>query len=132
LVTEVKGSSGERGLIYDFSHEKLRTLVYEQASLARRRLLHRRVAEALISRARGRYDLGPIASQVAHHYRLTGQDTEAAEYFKLAGEHARSLYANAEALTHFQSALALGYPDAAALHEAIGDLHTLLGEYNAP
>lgn len=130
LVAEVKGSS-ERGLTYDFSHEKLRTLVYEEASLTRRRLLHRRVADALISRARGRYDLGALAGQIAYHYRLTGQEGEAAEYFKLAGEHARNLYANAESLAHFRAALALGHPDAAALHEAIGDLHTLLGEYNA-
>ncbi|HXV43129.1 MAG TPA: AAA family ATPase, partial [Anaerolineae bacterium] len=131
LVEEVKSGAGERGLIYDFSHEKLRALVYEQVSLARRRLLHRRVAEALVGRARGRHDLGALAGQIASHYRLTGQDAEAAEYFKLAGEHACSLYANAESLAHFQSALALGHPDAATLHEAIGDLHTLLGEYNA-
>lgn len=130
LVAEVNGS-GERSLSYDFSHEKLRTLVYEEASLTRRRLLHRRVAEALISRTRGRQDLGALAGQIAYHYRLTGQDGEAADYFKLAGEHARSLYANAEALAHFQAALALGHPDATALHEAIGDLHTLLGEYSA-
>lgn len=30
----------EQSLIYDFSHEKLRALVYEEISLARRRLLH--------------------------------------------------------------------------------------------
>ncbi len=136
LITEV---GGERGLSYDFSHEKLRTLVYEQTSLARRRLMHRRVAEALVSGVRSRSDLrgfreaysAGLVSQIAHHYRLAGQDSEAADYFKQAGEHARALYANAEALAHFRSALALGHPDAAALHEAIGDLHTLLGEYNA-
>ncbi|MFN8455932.1 MAG: AAA family ATPase [Anaerolineae bacterium] len=136
LVTEV---GGERGLSYDFSHEKLRTLVYEQTSLARRRLMHRRVAEALVSGVRGRSDLrgfreaysAGLVSQIAHHYRLAGQDSEAADYFKQAGEHARALYANAEALAHFRSALALGHPDAVALHEAIGDLHTLLGEYSA-
>lgn len=130
LVAEVKGS-GERSLTYDFSHEKLRTLVYDETSLTRRRLLHRRIAEALIGRTRGRQDLGPLAGQIAYHYRQTGQDGEAAEYFKLAGEYARSLYANAEALAHFQAALALRHPEAAALHEAIGDLHTLLGEYSA-
>src|SRR5207245_1027049 len=54
----------------------------------------------------------------------------AAEYFKLAGDHARSLYANAEALTHYRMALALGYTDAAILHESVGDLYTLLGEYS--
>jgi len=130
LVAEVNGS-GDRSLTYDFSHEKLRTLVYEEASLTRRRLLHRRVAEALIGRTRGRQDLGALAGQIAYHYRRTGQDGEAAEYFKLAGEHARSLYANAEALAHFQAALALGHPEAAVLHEAIGDLYTLSGEYSA-
>ena len=39
--------------------------------------------------------------------------TSAASYYKLAGEHARSLYANTEALAHFQTALALGYPEPA-------------------
>jgi len=129
---------GARGLIeeagdgaapaYDFSHEKLRELVYEETSLARRRLLHRRFAGFLASRSRG---AGPAAGRIAHHYRLAGHDAEAAEYSKLAGEHARALYANRDALSHFQTALALGYPDAAALHENVGDLHTLLGEYGA-
>jgi predicted ATPase len=122
---------GARGPIYDFSHEKLCALVYEETSLARRRLLHRRVAEALISRTRGRSEIGNVAGQVAHHFRLAGQEIQAAEYFKLAGDHARRLYANVEAMAHFRSALALGYPDTTALHEAMGDLQTLLGEYGA-
>ncbi len=116
---------------YDFSHEKLRALVYEETSLARRRLLHRRVAEALAGRVRGRREMGSMAGQIARHYQLAGQDPEAADYFKRAGEHARSLYANREALNHFQSALALGHPDVALLHEAVGDVQTLLGEYSA-
>src|SRR6185312_9734748 len=36
--------------VYDFSHEKLRALVYDETSLARRRLLHRRAAESLSMR----------------------------------------------------------------------------------
>jgi tetratricopeptide (TPR) repeat protein len=47
----------------------------------------------------------------------------------MAGEHARAVYANAEALDHFRAALALGHPDPARLREMIGDLHTLRGEY---
>lgn len=129
LVEEVESRTGERNPTYDFSHEKLRSFVYDETSLARRRLLHRRVAEALIGH--GHRDAGTLAGQIAHHFRLAGNDAEAAEYYKLAGERARSLYANAEALAHFQLALALGHPDAAALHEAIGDLYTLLGEYHS-
>jgi len=114
---------------YDFYHEKLRALVYEQISLARRRLLHRRVAEALVNHMRSSIDRGPLAGLIAYHYQLAGQDAAAAEQFALAGEHARRLYANADALAHFQSALALGHPQVSALHEAVGDLHTLLGAY---
>ncbi|HKV57284.1 MAG TPA: tetratricopeptide repeat protein, partial [Ktedonobacteraceae bacterium] len=129
LVVEVQRRADTHSLTYDFSHEKLRALVYEETSLARRRLLHRRIAETLASHARGHREDGPLAGQIAHHYRLAGNDAAAAEYYKLAGERARYLYANAEAIAHLRLALALGYPDAADLHEAIGDLHTLLAEY---
>ena len=38
----------ERGaLAYDFTHDKLRAVVYTNLSAARRRLLHRHVADAL-------------------------------------------------------------------------------------
>ena len=105
---------------YDFTHDKLRELVYDEITLARRGLLHRRVAEA-ISRDR--------PALVAQHLRLAGDHAGAAEQYRLAGEHAASLLAHADALEHFEAALALGYPDTAALHERIGDLRTLLGDY---
>ncbi|MDQ4126586.1 MAG: AAA family ATPase [Actinomycetota bacterium] len=129
LIREVGGVNGE-GPTYDFDHDKLRTLVYEEASLARKRLLHRRVAAALAGRLRGR-EGGTLLGQIARHHRLAGQDAEAAEYSRLAGDQARSLHANSDALAHYEEALALGHPDAAALHEAIGDLRTRLGEYGA-
>lgn len=127
LVRET-GASGQGG-DYDFSHEQLRALVYAETGLARRRLLHRRVAEALQRQQRAGQTAGAGASKIAHHLQLAGREEEAAGYFWQAGQYARSLYANAEALAHFETALALGYPDAAALHEAIGDLHTLAGRY---
>lgn len=123
--------SGSASPIYDFSHEKLRELVYEETSQARRRLLHRRVAEVLLEEARSQPEVGSLAGQVAHQYQLAGQETLAAEYFIAAGEYARSLFANAEALAHFQAALACGTPKTAELYEAIGDLSTLLADYNA-
>ncbi len=130
LIREVREDTGELGAAYDFSHEKLRAVVYEETNLARRRLLHRRVAAVLSDRARGD-EPGALASQIAQHYRMGGQTEAAAEYYKLAGEHARSLYANTESLSFLQAALDLGHPDRAALHEAIGDLHTLVGDYGA-
>ena len=131
LVSEVDTGEGSEFLRYDFGHEQLRTLAYEEMSLARRRLLHRRVAEAMAKRPRDREQAGVVAVVIAEHYHLAGQDDEAANHFKLAGDHARSLFANAEALAHYRSALTLGYVDVASLHEAVGDLETLIGNYGA-
>ncbi|HEU0027532.1 MAG TPA: AAA family ATPase [Ktedonobacterales bacterium] len=129
LVSEARDSLRPDRLTYDFGHEKVRAVVQDEISLARQRLLHRRIAVALV--ARNPRDLGALAVQIAGHYRAAGQESEAAMYFKLAGERARALYANSEALAHLETALALGHPDAAGLHEAIGDLNTLLGSYSA-
>ena len=120
----VKGDSLESA--YDFGHEKLRTLVYEDTGLARRRLLHRRAAGAL---QRGRAGDPARAAVVARHLHLGGMDDEAAEFYRRAGDYARSLHAHFEALAHYNAALALGHLDAASLHESSGDVFTLLGNY---
>ncbi len=118
-------------LFYDFSHEKLRTLVYEATSMARRRLLHRRIAETLVAHMR-RYRRGETrAGKIAYHYQMAGNLPEAAHYFFRAGEYALALYAYNEALAHFHAALTTGHPETARIHETIGDLHTLLGTYSA-
>jgi DNA-binding SARP family transcriptional activator len=122
LVRELR-SAGEPG--YDFTHAKLRALVYEEIGLARRRLLHRRVADALAPATPGPEGAAPVAQ----HLRLAGDHAGAAERYREAGEHAASLLAHADALEHLDAALALGYPDAAALHERIGELRTLVGDY---
>lgn len=149
LVEEMPGSSGsegretgsvpahssqsghERALTYDFCHEKVRNLVYNEMSLARRRLLHRRTAEALVARLRGQREAGALTGQIAHHYLAAGNTELAASYFRQAGEYARALYAHTEALAHFSAALELHHPESASLQETIGDLHTFLGEYEA-
>ena len=69
-----RGLIVERESGYDFSHDKLLDLVYERASLARKRLLHRRVAAALAGQ---RAD----AALVARHLLQAGRDAEAAEAF---------------------------------------------------
>jgi DNA-binding SARP family transcriptional activator/Tfp pilus assembly protein PilF len=123
---ETRGLIGETGDAYDFRHDQLRLLAQEETSLARRRLLHRRVADFL---ARRPASSGPLAGSVARHYQLAGREEEAAQFFRLAGNHASSLYANVDALAHFRAALALGHPDTAELHQEIGDLETLRGKY---
>ena len=56
-------------------------------------------------------------------------EPEAALWFERAGLAARSVFANREAAGHLLAALALGNPRQAGLHEDVGDLLTLLGDY---
>jgi len=119
-----RGLIVERGAAYDFGHERVRAAVDERAGLARRRLLNGRVADALAVR-------NGAPAIVALHLQLAGREAEAAEAHAAAGDRARSLSAGAEAVDHYASALALGHPDPARLHEAMGDVHTLRGDYAA-
>ena len=66
---------------------------------------------------------------VARHRRLAGQDRAAALEYVRAAEHARSVYANADALEHFQGGARPRSPGAGPLHAAIGELQTLMGDY---
>ncbi|MBI3959627.1 MAG: AAA family ATPase [Chloroflexi bacterium] len=127
LVVEQAGEGAGSPPRYDFCHEKLRELVYAETALARRRL-HRRVAESFGRRV-GRL-LGS-AAPAAYHYRWAGQEEEAARLYAMAGDEARQLYANAESLAHYRTALALGHPETSRLHRSIGELLTLRGEYVA-
>ncbi len=129
MVRELQAPTGEP--LYDFSHDKLRSVVYEEASLARRRLLHGRIADALQSRSRDAEPPFALAGRIAYHEQRAGRDARAAEMYAQAGERARALYANGEAVDHLRRALALGHPDTVRLHEAVGDLETRVGDYAA-
>jgi DNA-binding SARP family transcriptional activator/Flp pilus assembly protein TadD len=126
VALEELGARGlilERGEGYDFGHERLRAIVEQRIGLARRRLLHRRIARALSAR-RGEPAI------LARHFELAGLDEQAAAAYATAGDRARALSAGAEAIAHYEAAHALGHTDAAMLHEAIGDARTLRGEYS--
>jgi len=129
LILEQSGSS------FDFAHAQLRSLVYEETSQVRRRLLHRRVADALsVNARRSGAESASMSAALANHYQMGGAVDKAARWAALAGEQARQVYANREAIAHFNTALALGtaaFGDAIpyVIHLHLGDLHTLQGEY---
>ncbi len=127
LITEVPPAAGAGAPSYDFPYEALREVVYEAATLARRRLLHGRAADALARR----YDRDPVttrAAAVAEHLQRAGRESEAALWWWRAAGRARDLFAYAEAYAQLRNAEALGYPqlDVAV---ALGDVLTLLGRY---
>jgi tetratricopeptide (TPR) repeat protein len=129
LIRELP-AAGTRELRYDFAHAALRDLSEESTSLARRRLLHRRVAEAfrLDLAGDGRDDLGRFV-QIARNERDAGRDLEAADAYRDAADRAARIYANREAIDLYESAAALGHPEIADLHAAVGGLKTRLGDY---
>jgi DNA-binding SARP family transcriptional activator len=90
---------------YDFSHDKLRELAYLSLSPASQRLLHRRVAEAL--EAIYIDNLDTVSGQIAVHYERAGLVKQAIAYCQRAGEVARRIYANAEAIAAFERAATL-------------------------
>ncbi len=128
LVRETTIGEGEPA--FDLAHAVLRDVILDRTSLARRRLLHRRAAVTLRTGPTRGLDLARLA-RIAAHERAAGRDREAALAHRDAGELARSLFANREAIDHFEAALALGHEDAAAIHEALGELRTRTGDYAA-
>ena len=129
LIREIPGPAGEP-VRFDFSHGILRDAAYDGISLARRRLLHRRTADALRLEPTGgaRDDVGRYAL-IALHEREAGRPAEAADAFLEAAGQAQAVFANREAIGHLEAALALDHPDAWALHARIGELRARLGEY---
>jgi tetratricopeptide (TPR) repeat protein len=124
-----QGESNLTAACYDFKHEQIRELVLEEISLVRRQHLHRRTAEAL--EEPGRFKLqSSQRGQIAYHYHQAGSTEKAAGYYFLAGQMDRAMHANTDALAHFQTALALGYPQKPDLFIELGDLFTLKGEYH--
>ncbi len=83
---------------YDFSHDKLREGAYTALSRARRRLVHRRIAEALetmYGKTRERLAVSPVDAHLgdmAYHFFEAGVWEKALEYGQRAGEEAQRLY----------------------------------------
>jgi tetratricopeptide (TPR) repeat protein len=123
LLREIPGSEG-----LAFTLDALERVTYESTSMVRRRLLHRRAAHALSERGHARSD-ARLAAAVAGQYQAAG-DSEAAEWYHLAGDLSRAVYANESAREFYETALALGDPDIAGARLALGEIAMAGGEYD--
>ncbi len=90
---------------YDFTHDKLREVAYDEVSPAHRRLLHRHVAQALETIHTSNLD--PISGQVAAHFERAGLPEQAMRYYQRAAAVAQRVYANEEAISLLNKGLAL-------------------------
>jgi DNA-binding SARP family transcriptional activator/tetratricopeptide (TPR) repeat protein len=95
----------DQGTRYDFSHDKLRAVALEMISPARRRQLHRAVAEAITAELHG--DTEAASPQLAAHFDQAGMVEPAIDAYRVAGAQAVAVSALDEAVTMFRRALAL-------------------------
>ena len=124
---------GQDGRRYRFTHALVHEVVYENLLMSRRSELHERAGRAL------EQAVGPSPSRVSdlealgHHWSFTADKARGARYLTAAGDRARAVYANDDAIRHYERALAtlagcLFCDDQVrAVRERLGDLLVLTG-----
>jgi predicted ATPase len=110
---------------YRFVHDMVREVAEADLGPARRRTLHRKVAEAL--------ELSPtegVLEQLAYHYEQAGGITKALVYLERVGERALERYAKAEAEQVYRHIATLA--DASGDHRVAANAREKLGEISRP
>lgn len=134
-----EGTDGE-AIVYDFTHPLLQDVLYAELGIARARVLHERVAEALERHYGAEGDAH--ADELALHFARAASPrlaSRAVQYLATAGRHALEKHANREAASYLGAALdhARRSPawldDAAreALTEDLARARQRLGEYES-
>jgi adenylate cyclase len=122
----------ERGR-YRFTHALVHDVVYQNLLLARRTELHERVGRALERATGPRPERLSDLEALGHHWSLSANKPRGARYLVVAGDWARGVYANDDAIRHYQRALrtlgesADGQADARTARERLADLLGLTG-----
>ncbi len=122
---------------YIFKHTLTQETVYEALLKTSRREIHRRVAQTIEDLFADRLD--EFAAALAQHYAEAGDDTKTLAYSLRAGDVAARVYANLEAIMHYDRALELVERNADALSVAArqelflkrGRAFELCGHYDA-
>jgi adenylate cyclase len=115
----------DRSELLVFHHALVQDAAYSRILRRRRRELHLRVAEV----AEALYGSGDhVIDLLARHVYL-GAGEKAAEYLVRAGARAQRLFANEEAILHFNRALEL-VPDDDEIRLRLAGLHELVGNYD--
>ncbi|MBM4424695.1 MAG: tetratricopeptide repeat protein [Chloroflexi bacterium] len=128
LIDEVRDRRRAGSERFVFAHAIIPAALRESVSGLRRHRLHRRAAAALESIRPDDFE------SLAYHFAEAGDEASARNYYVQAGDRARRLYANADAIRFYSEALALLPADdparfdvlaaRAAVHEVAADRDT--------
>lgn len=117
-----------------FRHALVRDAAYEGLPYRRRRELHERVGLIIENRAHRPEDEAALLSL---HFFQAHDHERAWRYSRVAGERAQAVYANLEAATFYERAVAAAryvdtasVKDVATLSEALGDVRDRAGDYS--
>jgi len=120
---------------YIFKDAVTKDVIYSSLLHKNRRELHMKIAraiESLYSEKKENY-----LDMLAYHYLHSGDVEKAVSYLIQAGDKAKSIYGNREAIAYYQQALALmvkhrgsWQPYELKAREMLGDLHDLTGDYH--
>jgi adenylate cyclase len=88
-----------------FRHGLLQEIVYQNILVARRTELHTRVGTALEGQGAGDAESLERLVALGHHWSLGADKRRGARYLVAAADWARGMYANADAIQHYQRAL---------------------------
>jgi adenylate cyclase len=104
LVRQV--GHGREGTRYKFTHALVHEVVYQNMLISHRTQLHERAGRALEA------IVGPHPNRLSdlealgHHWSLSSYKARGAGYLAAAGDWARAIYANEDAIRHYERALA--------------------------
>jgi predicted ATPase len=125
---------------YIFKHAITQEVTYQSVSLARRKALHRTIAESIEALFPAR--LEELAATLAYHFERAEVRSKAVVYLTKAADRAQASYANDEAVRFYRAALkqvelsktdptaaGAAFEDATRLHEKLGDTLLNAGRY---
>ncbi len=126
----------EQGMdAYDFSHDKIRQVVYANLSFTRKRLLHGRIINALETLYANNLD--KVNGQLAAHYEAVQQWQRAVDYYQRAAQVSNRVFAHKETMQYLHRAIALlpktniASEKQAEFYDLLGEVLALIGEHEA-
>jgi class 3 adenylate cyclase/tetratricopeptide (TPR) repeat protein len=124
-------------VVYLFRHVMTREVAYESLLYAERRDLHRKIAQSIVEQIRAHAGhIDEYLEVLAEHCTLAEDWPNALTYHLRAGQRARAIYANQDAVHRYQQVLdvAQHVPDSLAervtAHEGLGDVYDVTGQYD--
>jgi adenylate cyclase len=124
---------GREGARYRFTHALAHEVVYQNLLLSRRTELHQTTGRVLERIAGPHPERLSDLEALGHHWSLSADKPRGARYLLAAGDWARSVYANDDAIRHYERALhtlaecELCEIETRAARERLGDLLGLIG-----